>query len=53
MSHFTGWGFDYFMVGFSVFLAVMDPTAFLASLPASDWLAIVNLNPNQLHSAGL
>lgn len=54
MSHFTGRGSDYFMAGFGVFLVVMDPTAFLAktSLPASDWLAILNLNPNQFRSLG-
>lgn len=54
MSRFTGRGSDYFMAGFSVFLVVMDPTAFLAktSLPASDWLAILNLNPNQFRSLG-
>lgn len=42
------------MAGFGVFLVVMDPTAFLAktSLPASDWLAILNLNPNQFRSLG-
>lgn len=54
MSHFAGRGSDYSMAGFSVFLVVMDPTAFLAktSLPASDFLVILNLNPNQFPLIG-